>query len=109
MAEYRMFPSSGRSVLVEVDAGSGGSASGLTELFGVIAEVADACGDALSRLPDQKRPAEMQVAFGLRALTDGSMAVPLDTAQANFAVTVTWSSGGGAAEVVSGLTKPPAM
>jgi len=109
MAEYRLFPGSSRSVLLEVGPDSGGGGGGgLTELFGAITQIAGACADALARLPEQKRPGEIKLAFGLRALDDGSLAVALDPAAANFAVTLTWSGGGSAAAVVGGLTKPPA-
>ncbi|MDP8927989.1 MAG: hypothetical protein M3O70_05245 [Actinomycetota bacterium] len=92
MAKYRSFAGPSRSILIEVDEGGGGAEGSLSELFGVLGDLATACADAMARAGDKKRPGELAVGFGLRALDDGSLAVALDPVKANFTVTMTWSA-----------------
>ena len=108
MAKYRSFAGPSRSVLVEVDEGGGGTTGNLSELFGVLGDLATACADAMSRTATKKRPGEVTVAFALRALEDGSLAVARDTTTANFAVTMTWSSATAAQPPTAQPTLPEA-
>ncbi|MER7459962.1 CU044_2847 family protein [Micromonospora sp. NPDC126480] len=82
---------------IEVGPGTGGGSNGgLSESFGVLASVAGACADAIAKVGQDKRPSTMEVTFGLVALEDGALVVGMDSAQASFAVKLTWTGGGDA-------------
>jgi len=107
MADYRRLHAAGGPVLVEVQAGGGGTGGGLADLLAAIAGIGATCGDAVGRLPEPAAPGEVAVTFGLRALADGSMAVVGDAAQASFQVRMTWSRATAATDVAGALPRPP--
>jgi hypothetical protein len=109
MAQYQLFDGTSRPVLIEVADGDGGNATGsLVDAVAVLTDIAAACGSAVNRLPTDRKPSELKVEFGLRALDDGSMAVSLDRTNSSFVVTMTWS-GGGAAATPTASPAVPAM
>ena len=81
------FSSSG-SLRIEVDNGghTGDYASDLTAAMETLAAAASA---ALERIPEDKRPEELELACGLKAAGSG-FAVAAVTAQANFQVRLLW-------------------
>jgi NTP-dependent ternary system trypsin peptidase co-occuring protein len=102
MPEYRVFQGSSGSVTLEValSEGSGAGGGNLREgISGPMQSVVAAFCDEMARMPKEKKPSELEVSFGMRALNNGGFAVVLDPVQASFHVKMKWSgSEAGAAE-----------
>lgn len=97
MAEYKTFHSNAGSVTIEVEASdNGGSRSNnLQDLMRVIQDIAIVSIDELQKIPDDKRPSEFELSFGLKGLSEGGVAVSLDESKANFHIKMKWSSATG--------------
>lgn len=93
MAKYKIFSGGSTSVLIEVEEGTGsGGSSNFKESLLMLEEVIRTFTETINKLPSKKKPNELKIAFGLKALEDGSLAIPADSSQGNFLVKMHWSN-----------------
>lgn len=91
MATYREFSDvQGLRAEIEDSAGGAGSDPSLGGLLQSLATVVAAAAGQLGQLPAERRPTELSLSFGLRAV-GGGFAVPLEADAANFRVALVWS------------------
>lgn len=90
MAEYRSFFDSSGRVRIEVEGSGGSSSSYAGDLMGALQGVAETIASQMSGIPEEQRPTEMSVSFGLKALGGGGFAISLSEDQANFRVSMKW-------------------
>ncbi|CCD05608.1 TPA: CU044_2847 family protein [Legionella pneumophila] len=92
MAKYKSFPGNNSSILIEVEEGSTGGGSGnFKDSLGMLQEVIRSFVDSVNKIPAPKKPNELKITFGLKALEDGSMAISADPSHCNFEVKILWS------------------
>lgn len=107
MASYKEYFGNS-AVLVEIDMDAveaGGKGGNLAASFRTITEVALACSEAVGQLPEEKKPSEIEVTFGLKALSSGKLAVTVNEPNANFKVRLKWGGGTGVEGIMSDSKK----
>ncbi len=106
MPTYRNFSESG-SVRIEVEETSGAPAgragsSYATELRSAIAAVVATISKQAAEKEDGA-PSEISVAFALKALSGGGLAIALGDEQASFRIEMRWGGGEGGGSLLSGF------
>lgn len=96
MADLKTFHGSQGAVSLEVDTGGAGAAGGgsLADIMSVVEDIALAALDRLNRLPEEKRPSEFEIRFGVKGLSNGGVAVTQTPENANFQIRMKWGGGG---------------
>ena len=98
MSEYKTFKGpTGTTVVIEVETedieGIGGEF--LSDMMRVLQDIAFVTSDSMQRLNEAKKPNEYELAFGLKGLSEGGVAVSLGDDHANFHVRMKWGSASG--------------
>jgi hypothetical protein len=96
MAGYRSLLESGDKVKIEVDGEATGTGLYMRDICTGITRLAKSLAEETSKIPNEQKPSGFTVSFGLKALSDGSVAVTLSPSSANFKVTLNWSADSGA-------------
>lgn len=92
------------SVMVEVqDTGPGTSGIEAKNLIRAVQAMAQIGADSIEDLPKEKRPAEAEFSFGMRALSSGEFAICLQEAQASVRVRLKWTTSPDTSEMASSL------
>jgi hypothetical protein len=105
MATYRGFTDAASGLKIEVEGTSSSPESYLSLLLTDIRSIVSSLASEVKGMPDDARPDEMEVSFGLRALSSGGFAVVFDQGSANFKVNVKWG-GEGAGGLGAMMPKP---
>ena len=95
MSEYKTFKgSTGTTVVIEVETEDSEGIGGefLSEMMRVLQDIAQVTSDSMQRLNEAKRPEEYELAFGLKGLSEGGVAVSLGDDHANFHIRMKWGS-----------------
>lgn len=90
VTEFKNIPELG-GIQIEVT-GSGGSPNvNSGELFRAIQSMANAMAMQINQIPEQSRPAEINISFGVKLLSSGKCAISLSDTSVNFNVSMKWS------------------
>lgn len=105
MANYKeIYGSKAGALLIEVENyGSESSSIEIRQLLDALQGIADIGGEGMESLPKEKRPAELELSFGIKALSNGQVAICLDETEANIKVRLKWSKGLGPADMVQDI------
>jgi hypothetical protein len=80
-------------VQIEADGpGPGTSNAYEGDVVAALEGVAAAIAAPIAAMPEDRRPGELTVAFGLKALADGGCAITLDPDAANFRISLSWKA-----------------
>jgi hypothetical protein len=104
MPEYKSFIDSSVRLRIEIEGSGGNSGSYAVDLAAALGSVAGMLGDQIANIAEGKRPSEITVSFGLRAIGGGGYAISLYEEQANFRVSLKW--GGSTGDMLSDFTMP---
>lgn len=95
MPDYKNFFESG-GLKIEVEDGSGGTANAYVgDFLGSIQSIAAAIVTQVNQFPQDQRPDEIQVTFGLKALSTGGFAISYEADSANFKISLRWGAAEG--------------
>jgi hypothetical protein len=105
MAKYKeIYGSKAGAILIEVDDyGSESSSIEIRQLLDALQGIADIGGEGMESLPKENRPAELELSFGIKALSNGQVAICMDETDANIKVKLKWSKSAGPAEMVQDI------
>lgn len=106
MANHRQFGSAGGNLLIEVSGQEGASGEYSGAYLDALRTLARTTASQIQSLPQEQRPTELEVSYGLKALDNGGFSVGIGN-DVNFRITMKWKSdegeGGGLLGEIGGL------
>lgn len=100
MSTYANFFDSGSTTKIEIQGDSIETSKAFTlDLINTIDKMAEIVADGIDRIPEEKRPTDVEISFALTALSAGGYAITIDQEKANFKISLCW--GGGAGSIIS--------